>query len=112
VTARSAVLIWAVLSLLLAGTVALAYVPMGVGNALASLGIATAKAALIMLVYMKLWHGRPLDQLALGTLVLWLAILVGLTFTDYLTRPEIRAPVETELPAPDVGERDPRTQGH
>lgn len=99
-TARNAVLVWAALSLLLAATVALAYVPMGVGNMVASLGIAAAKAALIMLIYMKLWHGRPLDQLAAGVLLLWLAILVGLTFTDYLTRPEIQATRATELPAP------------
>ena len=52
---------------LLAATVTLAYVPMGAGNTVASLGIAAAKAALIMLVYMKLWHGRPLDRLAAGT---------------------------------------------
>jgi cytochrome c oxidase subunit IV len=100
VTAPRAVLVWAALSLMLGAMMALAYVPMGVGNTVASVGIAAAKAALIMLVYMKLWHGRPLDQLALGTLVLWLAILIGLTFNDYLIRPEIRATRATELPAP------------
>lgn len=99
-TAKSALLVWAALSLLLAATVALAYVPMDVGNTVASLGIAAAKAALIMLIYMKLWHGRPLNQLALGTLILWLAFMIGLTFTDYLTRPDIRSGAETELPAP------------
>lgn len=103
-TARSVLLVWAALSALLAATVMLAYVPMAFGNTLASLGIAAAKAALIMLVYMKLWHGRPLNQLALGTLVLWLSILIGLTFTDYLTRPTITAGVETKLPAPQPAE--------
>ena len=49
-TARSAVLVWAALSGLLVLTVALAYVPMGVGNMVARVGIAAAKAALIMLV--------------------------------------------------------------
>jgi cytochrome c oxidase subunit IV len=106
VTARTAVLAWAALSVLLAATVTLAYVPMGLGNAVASLGIASLKAALIVLVYMKLRAGRPLDRLAFGTLVLWLAILVGLTFTDYLTRPTIVGSAEADLPAPQPEEQE------
>lgn len=97
-------LAWLALAALLAMTVGLAYLPMGPGNIAVAMTIALAKSALIMLVYMKLWHGRALNQLAAGTLVLWLAILVGLTFTDYLTRPAIEATAETELPPPTAGE--------
>ncbi|WP_313136391.1 cytochrome C oxidase subunit IV family protein [Paracoccus jeotgali] len=88
-TLRRAILTWLALGLLLAATVALAHVPMGGTNIVVSLGIAAAKAALIMLVYMKLLRGRPLNRLAAGVLILWLSIMFGLTFTDYLTRPEI-----------------------
>lgn len=99
-TARTVVLVWLALAVLLAATVGIAHVPLGFGNLTLSMAIAVAKAALIMLVYMKLWRGRPLEQLAAGTLVLWLAILISLTFVDYLTRPEIVATAETRLPAP------------
>ncbi|HET7410691.1 MAG TPA: cytochrome C oxidase subunit IV family protein [Pararhizobium sp.] len=107
-TAGGAVLAWAALSALLAATVALAYVPMGVGNLAVSLLIATAKAAIIMLVFMKLWRSQPLVRLAAGTLVLWLSILIGLTFTDYLTRPTIEVLAETDLPTPQPSEEPGR----
>ena len=99
-TLRGALMTWAALALLLTATVILAHVPMGAGNAVASLAIAFAKAALIMLIYMKLWRGPALNQLAAGVLLLWLAVMVGLTFTDYLTRPEIATAPETDLPPP------------
>ena len=101
-TARAAVLAWLSLGLLLALTVALACVPMGAGNLVASLAIATVKRASSWLVFMKLWGGRPLNQLAAGVLVVWLAVLIGLTFADYLTRPEIGESEETNLPAPEA----------
>lgn len=106
-TIRAAVLTWLGLGLLLAATVVLAQVPMGRWNLVASLGIAAAKAALIMLVYMKLWRGRALNRLAAGVLVLWLAILFGLTFTDYVTRPRIGGAELTDLPPPQPGQPDP-----
>lgn len=89
-TTRVALLTWAGLLLLVAATVTLAHVPMGIGNTVASFGIAAVKAALILLFFMKLWHGRPLNRLAVGVLILWLGIMFGLTFTDYLTRPEVK----------------------
>lgn len=88
-TTRVAVLTWVGLLLLVAATVTLAHVPMGIGNTVASFGIAALKAALILLFFMKLWHGRPLNRLAVGVLILFLGILFGLTFTDYLTRPDV-----------------------
>ena len=106
-TARTAVLVWLALSVLLAATIWAAHVPLGIGNLTLSMAIAVAKAALIMLVYMKLWRGRPLEQLAAGTLVLWLAILISLTFVDYLTRADIVATAETRLPAPPAGRTQP-----
>lgn len=106
-TVRAAVFAWAGLAALLALTVALALVPMGQGNLLASFGIALAKAAIILLVYMKLWHGSVLNRFAAAILCLWLAILVGLTFVDYLTRPEIDASEEIDMPAPESGQPIP-----
>ena len=97
-TARAAIVTWGILLLLVAVTVFLAHEPMGAGNTVASFGIAATKAALIMLIYMKLWRGRPLHRLAAGLLILWLGIMMGLTFTDYLTRPQITEDAQTENP--------------
>ncbi len=51
-----------------------------------ALAIATAKAALVLLFFMHLWHSAKLTwAVALGSL-LWLTILIGYTLTDYLSR--------------------------
>ena len=51
-----------------------------------ALAIATLKAALVLLFFMHLWHGSKLTwAVALGSL-LWLAILMAYTLTDYLSR--------------------------
>jgi cytochrome c oxidase subunit 4 len=51
-----------------------------------ALAIATAKAALVLLFFMHLWHSSKLTwAVALGSL-LWLAILIAYTLTDYLSR--------------------------
>jgi cytochrome c oxidase subunit 4 len=48
--------------------------------------IAAAKATLVLLFFMHLWWSPRLTWLiALGSL-LWLAIMLALTFADYLTR--------------------------
>jgi cytochrome c oxidase subunit IV len=48
--------------------------------------IATVKAMLVILFFMHLWHSSKLTwTVALGSL-LWLAILIGYTLTDYLSR--------------------------
>lgn len=103
-TVRGAILTWAALVLLLITTLALAYVPMGLGNTVASLGIAAVKAALIMLIYMKLWRGPALHRFAAAMLGLWLAIMIGITFTDYLTRPKVIESPEVSLPQPGPGQ--------
>jgi cytochrome c oxidase subunit 4 len=51
-----------------------------------ALAIAGAKATLVLMFFMHLWYGPRLTWLiAFGSLV-WLAIMFGLTFADYLTR--------------------------
>jgi cytochrome c oxidase subunit IV len=51
-----------------------------------ALAIAAVKATLVILFFMHLWHSSKLTwTVALGSL-LWLAILIGYTLTDYLSR--------------------------
>jgi cytochrome c oxidase subunit 4 len=71
---------------LTAATVAIARVPLGPWNAPVALAIATAKASLVLLVFMHLRRGPRSASLAVGAGVLWLLLLLGLTLVDYVTR--------------------------
>ena len=102
---RGALLSWAVLMALVALTVFLSFIPMGAGNLAASLLIATLKAVIIMAVFMKLGEHVPLHRLAVAILVIWLALLIGLTFADYMTRPTIETPAATDRPGEPMAER-------
>ena len=79
-------LAWIGLVLLLALTLAVAYVPFGRGNIAVALAIGTAKTVIVLLVFMKLARSPPLTWIFAGAGLLWLALLFGLTFTDYATR--------------------------
>jgi cytochrome c oxidase subunit 4 len=83
---RGPLLAWAALCLLLAITVAAAYVPLGAGNLLVSLTIAAAKAAVIAIAFMELARANSLQRLAAFAGLFWLLFLFVLMFADYLTR--------------------------
>ena len=50
------------------------------------LAIAAVKAALVALFFMHLLHSGRLTWLVVLAALFWLAIMLGLTLTDYLTR--------------------------
>ena len=79
-------LAWIGLVLLLALTLGMAYVPLGTGNIAVALAIGTAKGVIVLLVFMKLIRSPPLTWIFAGAGLFWLALLVGLSFTDYATR--------------------------
>ena len=79
-------LIWAALMLLLALTLGLAYVPMGLVTPAAGILIALAKAGLVILLFMELAKARPLIRLAAMAGVVFLAVLFALTLADVLSR--------------------------
>ena len=83
---RTPLLAWAGLTALLAATCALAYVPLGWGNLAVSLLIAALKAALVGLVFMRLFRGTPLDRLAALVGPIWVFVMFLLLEADYLTR--------------------------
>lgn len=79
-------LVWAALCVLLAATCALAYVPMGAANLAVSLVIAAAKAALVGVVFMRLFENNPLNRLAAAAGPIWIFVMFLLLFSDYVTR--------------------------
>jgi cytochrome c oxidase subunit 4 len=67
-------------------TVAVAYVDLGPLNAVAALTIAVAKATLVVLYFMHVRYGTRLTWAVVAGSVFWLGLLLALTFSDYLTR--------------------------
>ena len=89
---RSLVLTWIALLGLLAATLALAYVPMGIYNTVAGLGISAIKAALVVVLFMKLLDTSPIVRAAAAAGLFWLAFLFALSATDYMTRNDSHVP--------------------
>ncbi len=83
---RTGILVFVALLVLLFATVGAAYVPLGHFHLAAALTIASAKAVLIGLFFMHLYHSHRLTWVVSVASLLWLAILVVLTLSDYLGR--------------------------
>jgi len=64
-----------------------AFQHLGVWNTPVALAIAITKAALVALVFMDLKDSPRLTMFVAGASLLWLAFLVVITLSDYLTRP-------------------------
>ena len=68
-------------------TTGMAFVDLGEGwNTLVALLIAVCKASLVAFFFMHLRWSSSLMRVVLMAALLWLAILIGLTLTDNLTR--------------------------
>jgi cytochrome c oxidase subunit IV len=63
-----------------------AYQHLGIWNTPVALGIATAKAVMVALIFMHLKSSPRLTALVVGSSILFLAILILVTGSDYLTR--------------------------
>jgi cytochrome c oxidase subunit IV len=74
------------LQLLLGLTVGAYFLNLGPLSTPVALTIAVAKAALVMLFFMNLRHSSTLVRVFALAGFFWVAILLGLTLTDYLTR--------------------------
>jgi cytochrome c oxidase subunit IV len=79
-------LVWAALMALLALTVGAAFLPIGMAKPWVAYAIATAKVMLILWFFMEMRRESGLARLAAIAGFVWLAILIMLTATDYLTR--------------------------
>ncbi len=59
---------------------------LGKFNIVVALAIATVKATLVILFFMHARYSPRRTQLVIVAGIFWLAIMLGLTLTDYLTR--------------------------
>ena len=78
--------VFVALMLLTAVTTAAAFYDLGPLNNVVALGIATLKATLVVLFFMHVRYGTRLTPLVITAGLFWLAILIALSLTDYLTR--------------------------
>jgi cytochrome c oxidase subunit IV len=80
--------IWITLLICTYVTYKAAFIELGRFNAAVALGIATLKATLVALFFMHVWHAsEKLTKLAIFAALFFLLLLLGLTMTDYATRP-------------------------
>lgn len=80
------VLIWVLLLLLTATTVAVSRFDLGALHVWAALAIASLKSALVIGIFMHMRYEGRLLRLCLLTTLVTLAVFIGLTFFDVLYR--------------------------
>jgi cytochrome c oxidase subunit IV len=80
---------WAALLVLTVITVGVAYLDLGIANDLVALAIAVGKALLVILFFMHVKESSRLTKLTVVAGFFWLAILIGITLSDYLSRPSV-----------------------
>lgn len=100
---RTLVLVYLALMALLAVTIGATFLPLGPLRPVANIGIAALKTGLIVWVFMHLREVTPMVRLFAAIGVVWLALLIGIGLSDWLTRapqpaPPGPAPVAKEPP--------------
>jgi len=73
-------------------TTAVAFVDLGAFSVVVALAIAVCKMLLVALFFMHVRHSTALTKLVLVGALLWLAILILVTLTDFHTRGWIGVP--------------------
>jgi cytochrome c oxidase subunit 4 len=86
VAKKTYVLIWLALLILLLLTWAVAQVNLGPFNTVVALAIAIGKMFLVLLFFMHVRSSRRVTWIFVIAGFLWLAIMIDLTLSDYLTR--------------------------
>lgn len=79
----------AIFAALLVGTtltVVASYAELGVFNPIIALGIAVAKAVLVVLFFMHVKYSTKLTKLTVGAGIFTFLILIGMTLSDYFSR--------------------------
>ncbi len=101
-------LIFGTLIVLTGVTTGVAYIDLGEWNTIVALIIAACKASLVILFFMHLRWSASLMRIVILSALLWLAILISLTTTDFVTRdwtpvPENWGTSSLRLPPPPAG---------
>src|SRR5262249_17915324 len=79
--------VFAALLVLTLLTVGASYLELGPLHTVVALLIAATKALLVVLFFMHVLYSPRLIWVVIAGALFWLAILIGLTVTDYWTRP-------------------------
>lgn len=80
-------LIFAALLAMTALTIQVAFVNLGHLNIYVAMTIAVIKGLLVVMFFMHLRYSSNLTKLFVSAGILWFAILIALTTSDYFTRP-------------------------
>jgi cytochrome c oxidase subunit 4 len=78
--------VWAALIVLTVTTAAVSYVELGEWNIVVALLIALLKASLVAWVFMGVRHSTNLTRLFVVAGLVWLGIMILVTFSDYNSR--------------------------
>jgi cytochrome c oxidase subunit IV len=78
--------VFAALIVLTATTTAISFLDLGPWNTVVALGIAFLKATLVVLFFMHVKYSPRLTQITIAGGLFWLAILIALTLSDFVTR--------------------------
>jgi cytochrome c oxidase subunit IV len=79
-------LVFGALIILTVVTTGVAYIDLGPFSVVVALAIAVLKMLLVALFFMHLRHSTILTRIVVGGGLLWLAILIVLSLSDFLTR--------------------------
>jgi cytochrome c oxidase subunit IV len=84
---RSIAIAWVALLALMLTSLGSAYLSLGPGNLIAGLGIAAAKSAIVIVLFMGLARSSTMVRIAAATAVATWLLLASLSGVDYATRP-------------------------
>lgn len=87
---RGYLVVFAILMVLLALTVAAAYLDLGIWSVVLAVTIASIKALLVILYFMHVRYSTRLIWLFVGLGFAWLGIMIVLTVSDYVSRGWLR----------------------
>ena len=73
-------------------TVWVAFIELGTLGDIVAISIASIKATLVMLFFMHLKYAEKLTWVVMIASFVWLAILLGITLSDYLSRGWLGSP--------------------
>jgi len=78
--------VFTALIVLTATTTAISFLDLGPWNTVVALGIAFVKATLVVLFFMHVKYSPRLTQVTIAGGLFWLAIMIALTLSDFMTR--------------------------
>ena len=84
--ARSCLLTWIALLILLGLSAGSSLLALGIFNLVSNFAIAALKAALVVVVFMRIAHSGRTVQVVAGAGIVWLALLIALSLTDFVAR--------------------------